>query len=128
MNAWYQRLLDRGNGSVGVTTLDGTAELVWTLNRFYTDDVSWIMSSTGGWRALPESRLCSRHMATCLESSYRESGGDAEGCRSPEGRRAVATAWELERAEVAERDDLVQIMLVAGARNRHYLQLWRLAA
>jgi len=25
-------------------------------------------------------------------------------------------------------DDLVQIMLVAGARNQHYLQLWRPAA
>jgi site-specific DNA recombinase len=34
--------------------------------------------------------------------------------------------WGDERSP--DDDDLVQIMLVAGARNQHYLQLWRPAA
>jgi hypothetical protein len=34
----------------------------------------------------------------------------------------------VDDARSPDDDDLVQIMMVAGARNHHYLQLWRLAA
>jgi hypothetical protein len=49
--------------------------------------------------------------------------------------RILRTAGRSSDAEAALRDerspdddDLVQIMVVAGARNQHYLQLWRPAA
>ena len=39
---------------------------------------------------------------------------------------ALLGRWEDERSP--EDDDVVQIIVVAGVRNQHYLQLWRPAA
>jgi hypothetical protein len=50
----------------------------------------------------------------------------AQAQNSNVGMLAPLGRWEDERSP--DIDDLVQIVLVAGARNQHYLQLWRPAA
>lgn len=71
---------------------------------------------------------CSRRTATRLESSCRGSGRDAEGCRSRKAGAPLPLLGNWNEQRSPNDDDLVQRNLVAGARNHHYLQLWRLAA
>jgi hypothetical protein len=67
-----------------------------------------------------------REKVTALANGlkYEESRtGAAEALRG-----LVDTIVPTPEGETPSDDDLVQMMLVAGARNRHYLQLWRLSA